>query len=307
MHPPGSHPLEPGPSLAQIQGDDPLQQEVNTQVAVDDEVPHGDGTCEGTRTREVQVVGGHEPPIGPARRVRMLLHPRRLQIQVEECSRVGGEEGRARVAAVELQPQQPAGRLHTQDNLMRQLTKIRDVTARKIPGAPHEVLLVLDATSGQNAIAQAEMFKKAIDVTGIFLAKLDGTAKGGIVLAINDALNIPVKLVGVGETPDDVEPFDPDSFIESMFSYASEDQKMRYIEKYPVVNHALLSFSIMNKPDRSMKSGLKGIVQRKNELDSMALEMVLKAKGIVIDAVSAEKEIIHYSEDDKIKKPLRIK
>jgi fused signal recognition particle receptor len=111
-----------------------------------------------------------------------------------------------------------AGRLHTQENLMRQLTKIRDVVAKKIPGAPHEVLLVLDATSGQNAIAQAEMFKRAIDVTGLFLAKLDGTARGGIVIAIRDTLDVPVKLVGVGETPDDVEPFDPDAFIEAMFA-----------------------------------------------------------------------------------------
>jgi len=111
-----------------------------------------------------------------------------------------------------------AGRLHTQDNLMRQLTKIRDVVARKIPGAPHEVLLVLDATAGQNAIAQARHFKSAIDVTGIFLAKLDGTAKGGIVLAIHDELGVPVKLVGVGETPDDVEPFEPDTFIDALFA-----------------------------------------------------------------------------------------
>lgn len=110
-----------------------------------------------------------------------------------------------------------AGRLHTQANLMRQLTKIRDVVAKKIPGAPHEVLLVLDATAGQNAIAQAEVFTGAIDVSGIFLAKLDGTAKGGIVLAIRDRLGIPVKLVGVGETPEDVEPFNPDSFIDAMF------------------------------------------------------------------------------------------
>jgi len=110
-----------------------------------------------------------------------------------------------------------AGRLHTQQNLMRQLTKIRDVVAKKIPGAPHEVLLVLDATSGQNAVQQAEIFSHAIDLTGIFLAKLDGTAKGGIVLAIREALDVPVKLIGVGETPDDVEPFDPDSFIEAMF------------------------------------------------------------------------------------------
>jgi len=110
-----------------------------------------------------------------------------------------------------------AGRLHTQDNLMRQLTKIRDVVRRKIPDAPHEVLLVLDATAGQNAIQQARHFKKAIDVTGIFLAKLDGTAKGGIVLSIRDELGVPVKLVGVGETPDDVEPFDAEAFIEAMF------------------------------------------------------------------------------------------
>jgi fused signal recognition particle receptor len=111
-----------------------------------------------------------------------------------------------------------AGRLHTQQSLMRQLTKIRDVVRKKIPGAPHEVLLVLDATAGQNAIAQARVFREAIDVTGIFLAKLDGTAKGGIVLAIRDALGVPVKLIGVGETPDDVEPFDPEAFIDAMFA-----------------------------------------------------------------------------------------
>lgn len=110
-----------------------------------------------------------------------------------------------------------AGRLHTQEHLMRQLTKIRDVVAKKIPGAPHEVLLVLDATSGQNAVRQAELFKKAIAITGIFLAKLDGTAKGGIVVAIRDALDVPVKLVGVGERPEDVEPFDPERFVEAIF------------------------------------------------------------------------------------------
>jgi len=110
-----------------------------------------------------------------------------------------------------------AGRLHTQDNLMRELTKIRDVVSRKLPGAPHEVLLVLDATTGQNAINQARAFLGAIDVTGIFLAKLDGTAKGGIVVAIRNEVNLPVKFVGVGETYEDVEPFNPDSFIEAMF------------------------------------------------------------------------------------------
>jgi fused signal recognition particle receptor len=111
-----------------------------------------------------------------------------------------------------------AGRLHTQEHLMRQLTKIRDVLARKIPGAPHEVMLVLDATTGQNAINQAKLFKQAIDVSGIFLAKLDGTAKGGIVVAIREQLGIPVKFIGVGETPDDVEPFNPESFVQAMFA-----------------------------------------------------------------------------------------
>ena len=111
-----------------------------------------------------------------------------------------------------------AGRLHTQDNLMRQLAKIKNVCAKKIPGAPHEVILVLDATVGQNAVTQAKVFTEAIDVTGIFLAKLDGTARGGIVVAIRDQLGIPVKFIGVGETPDDVEPFEPGRFVEALFA-----------------------------------------------------------------------------------------
>ena len=110
-----------------------------------------------------------------------------------------------------------AGRLHTQGNLMRELTKIKNVVAKKIPGAPHEVLLVLDATSGQNAINQARAFGSAAGVTGIFLAKLDGTARGGIVVAIRDELDVPVKLIGVGERPEDVQAFDPDRFVEAMF------------------------------------------------------------------------------------------
>jgi fused signal recognition particle receptor len=110
-----------------------------------------------------------------------------------------------------------AGRLHTQDNLMRELIKIRDVVARRIEGAPHEVLLVLDATSGQNAIQQAKMFGQAINVTGIILAKLDGTAKGGVVIAIREQLNIPVKFVGLGEKPEDIETFDPTRFIKALF------------------------------------------------------------------------------------------
>ena len=110
-----------------------------------------------------------------------------------------------------------AGRLHTQDHLMRELTKIRDVVAKRIPGAPHEALLVLDATTGQNAILQAKNFGQAVGITGIFLAKLDGTAKGGMVMAIRDQLSIPVKFVGLGETPQDIETFDPKRFVEAMF------------------------------------------------------------------------------------------
>src|SRR5687767_13841309 len=110
-----------------------------------------------------------------------------------------------------------AGRLHTQDHLMRELTKIRDVVAKRIDGAPHEVLLVLDATTGQNAIAQALNFSKAVNVTGIVLAKLDGTAKGGVVLAIKNQLDIPVKFIGLGETPQDIETFDPGRFVDALF------------------------------------------------------------------------------------------
>lgn len=111
-----------------------------------------------------------------------------------------------------------AGRLHTQKHLMDELIKIRNVIEKKIPGSPHEVLLVLDATTGQNAIRQAKEFGQAIDVTGIFLAKLDGTAKGGIVVAIREQLDLPVKFIGVGETPDDVEPFEPEKFVEALFA-----------------------------------------------------------------------------------------
>jgi len=111
-----------------------------------------------------------------------------------------------------------AGRLHTKKDLMQQLTKIRDVVGRKIPGSPHEVLLVLDATTGQNAIAQAKIFTEAISLTGIFLAKLDGTARGGIVIAIKDQLDIPVKFVGLGEKLEDIAEFDPNKFVEALFA-----------------------------------------------------------------------------------------
>lgn len=111
-----------------------------------------------------------------------------------------------------------AGRLHTQDHLMRELSKIQKVVEKKIPGAPHEVLLVLDATIGQNAVNQARSFSEHVRVTGIILAKLDGSAKGGIVVGIRDQLNVPVKLVGLGEQIDDIEPFDPETFVEALFA-----------------------------------------------------------------------------------------
>jgi fused signal recognition particle receptor len=117
-----------------------------------------------------------------------------------------------------------AGRLHTKKDLMLQLTKIRDVVAKKIPGAPQEVLLVLDGTTGQNAISQAQLFTEAINVTGIFLAKLDGTARGGIVIAIKEKLNIPVKFVGLGEKPEDIAEFDPANFVEALFGANKQTQ-----------------------------------------------------------------------------------
>ncbi len=100
---------------------------------------------------------------------------------------------------------------------MRELEKIHRVVSKQIPGAPHEVLLVLDATSGQNAITQAEQFKKAVQCTGIILAKLDGTAKGGAIFAIKQKLGLPVKFVGVGEKLEDLEVFDPEAYVEALF------------------------------------------------------------------------------------------
>jgi fused signal recognition particle receptor len=109
-----------------------------------------------------------------------------------------------------------AGRLHTKYNLMEELKKIRKVTAKTDPSAPHEVILVLDATTGQNGLAQAKTFAEAAGVTSIFLAKLDGTAKGGIALAICDQLKIPVKYIGVGEHAEDMADFDAKSFVEAL-------------------------------------------------------------------------------------------
>lgn len=110
-----------------------------------------------------------------------------------------------------------AGRLHTKYNLMEELKKIKRVMGKSLEGAPQDVFLVLDATIGQNGISQAKMFDEAIGLTGIILAKLDGTAKGGIVIAIANELKIPVRYVGLGEKIDDLEEFDPKDFVETLF------------------------------------------------------------------------------------------
>lgn len=110
-----------------------------------------------------------------------------------------------------------AGRLHTQVNLMRELEKVRRVVEKQVPAGPTETLLVIDATTGQNGLRQAEVFRQAVDVTGVVLTKLDGTAKGGIVVAIQEALGIPIKLVGVGEQLEDLRPFDAEQFARAVF------------------------------------------------------------------------------------------
>ena len=110
-----------------------------------------------------------------------------------------------------------AGRLHTQAHLMRELEKIHRIVGRQVPGAPHDVFLVLDGTTGQNAVLQAEQFTKAVKCTGIILTKLDGTAKGGAVFAVKSRVGLPVKYIGVGEGVDDLEVFDPDAFVAALF------------------------------------------------------------------------------------------
>lgn len=114
-----------------------------------------------------------------------------------------------------------AGRLHTKVNLMGEVKKLKRIVSRECPGAPHEVLLVLDATTGQNAISQAKLFNEAIGVTGITLTKLDGTAKGGIIVGITEELKIPIRYVGVGEGIDDLKPFHAADFVEALFAVDS--------------------------------------------------------------------------------------
>ncbi|HKN68967.1 MAG TPA: signal recognition particle-docking protein FtsY, partial [Gemmatimonadaceae bacterium] len=111
-----------------------------------------------------------------------------------------------------------AGRLHTSENLMDELKKVARVIAKRLPGAPHETLLVLDGTIGQNAVQQAKIFSAAVPVTGLVVTKLDGTARGGIVVAVHEALDVPVKFLSVGEGAEDIVPFDPAAFSEDLLS-----------------------------------------------------------------------------------------
>ena len=109
-----------------------------------------------------------------------------------------------------------AGRLHTKSNLMDELSKLKKVVARQLPGAPHECLMVIEAPTGQNGIQQAKLFHEAVGLTGLVLTKLDGTAKGGIVVRIYRELGVPIKLVGMGEQIEDLQPFDPKSFVDGL-------------------------------------------------------------------------------------------
>ncbi|HEY7951806.1 MAG TPA: signal recognition particle-docking protein FtsY [Solirubrobacteraceae bacterium] len=146
------------------------------------------------------------------------------------CEIVTGAEGsdpgavafetvaQARARGVDVAIIDTAGRLHTQDDLMAELSKVRRVIARQLEGAPHETLLTIDATTGQNGLHQARLFAQAVEVTGVVLTKLDGTARGGIALAIASELGLPVKLIGVGETLEDLRPFDPEDFARALIA-----------------------------------------------------------------------------------------
>ena len=119
-----------------------------------------------------------------------------------------------------------AGRLQNKVNLMKELEKVKRVIEREVPGAPHEVLLVIDATTGQNGLSQAKTFREATNVTGIVLTKLDGTAKGGIVLAIRNEMDVPVKFVGLGEQMDDLQQFDPEQYVYGLFANLVETEEV---------------------------------------------------------------------------------
>ena len=123
----------------------------------------------------------------------------------------------ARARGIDVVLVDTAGRLHTKYNLMQELKKVRNVIGKALPGAPHETYLVLDGTTGQNALAQARQFKEAVDVTGVIVTKLDGTAKGGMVFAVTHELGLPVRYIGTGEKIGDITPFDAEAFVEGLF------------------------------------------------------------------------------------------
>ena len=128
-----------------------------------------------------------------------------------------GPVGRAAARGADLVMADTAGRLHTKVNLMEELKKLRRIVDRS-PGALKEVLLVIDASTGQNGLNQARVFSEVVNITGIVLTKLDGTAKGGIVVAIQKSLGVPVKLIGLGEGADDLAPFDPEAFVDALLN-----------------------------------------------------------------------------------------
>ncbi len=160
-----------------------------------------------------------------------------------ECPIVTGKEGadptsvlveavkRAQAEQVDVVLADTAGRLHTQVDLMDELQKVRRALEKRCDGAPHETLLVLDATTGQNAIAQARLFNEAMEVTGLVLTKLDGTAKGGVVLGIINELGLPVRFIGIGEKQQDLRPFDPSTFVEALYEASDRDQDPEEKEK----------------------------------------------------------------------------
>ena len=163
---------------------------------------------------------GHLPGGGPGA-ARRMGGPRRLRDRQRGAGSDPGavvfdaiEAARARGHDVVIAD--TAGRLHTQVPLMEELSKVRRVIEKQIEGAPHETLLIVDATTGQNGLRQAKLFQEAVEVSGIVLTKLDGTAKGGIALAIAEELGLPVKLIGIGESLEDLRPFDPDEFAQAL-------------------------------------------------------------------------------------------
>ena len=133
------------------------------------------------------------------------------------CALLSDFPGAAKARGKDILLVDTAGRLHTNYNLMEELTKIKAVASKVVPDAPHEVWLVLDGTTGQNALQQAQKFREMVDVTGLIVTKLDGTAKGGMIFAIQDSVKLPVHYIGLGEAIHDLVPFRPDFFVDSLF------------------------------------------------------------------------------------------